>query len=311
MRTKIVIEPGFVSREVRRARRFYFGSSPDVARGGLQVAGGGWELAAPDYVINRDTFPWLSIEFVAGGRGWLEMSAGRHELGRGVVFSYGPGVRHRIETRPEELLSKYFLNFTGREAADLLSAVGLGPGAVRTLVNPNEIEAAFEALIDEGAAERPQGAAVAALQLRILFLKMAGAEDVNGLEDRRARQTLNRCLAYIDENFLEVRTIEEVAKVCHVSVGHLTRSFTRFGYGAPYRYLTRKKMLHAAALLDSGMLLVREVADKLAMDAFQFSRVFKRVHGISPSDFARRHGTVGAEGVGDAIKSPARAVEFT
>lgn len=296
MQSRTTTEPGFVSREVRRARRFYFGNSPDVARGGLQVAGGGWELAAPDYVINRDTFPWLAIEFVAGGVGRLEMGAGFHELRRGVVFSYGPGVRHRIETSSEHLLSKYFLNFSGREAEDLLSAVGLGPGAVRTLGNHDEIEAALEALIDEGAADRPQGAAVAAFQLRILFLKMAGAEDVDGLVDRRARQMLNRCLAYMDENFLEVRTVEEVARACHVSVGHLTRSFVRFGYGAPYRYLTRKKMLHAAALLDSGALLVREVAERLGLDPFQFSRVFKRVHGISPSDFVRRHGSLKSEG---------------
>ncbi len=97
----------------------------------------------------------------------------------------------------------------------------------------------------------------------------------------------------MDRNFLEVRTIKEVAAACHVSVGHLTRSFLRFGYGSPYRYLTRKKMLHAAALLDSGVLLVREVANRLGLDPFQFSRVFKRVHGISPSDFVRRHGASG------------------
>ncbi len=84
-----------------------------------------------------------------------------------------------------------------------------------------------------------------------------------------------------------------MAAACHVSVGHLTRSFLRFGYGSPYRYLTRKKMLHAAALLDSGVLLVREVANRLGLDPFQFSRVFKRVHGISPSDFVRRHGASG------------------
>jgi AraC-like DNA-binding protein len=101
----------------------------------------------------------------------------------------------------------------------------------------------------------------------------------------------------MDENFLEIRTIEDVARACHLSVGHLTRSFTRFGYGAPYRYLTRRKMQHAAALLDSGALMVGEVADRLGIDPFQFSRVFKRVHGISPSDFARRHGTARGESV--------------
>ena len=252
------------------------------------MVGGGWELVAKDYGINRDTFPWLGIEFVAGGGGRLEMNGAAHTLSRGIVFAYGPGVSHRIETDPDNVLSKYYLNFSGREAADLMTSVGLGAGACRMMANADELEEGMEALIDEGAASRPQAPAIVALQLRILFLKMT--EKAEAPAERRSRQMLRRCLDYIDRHFLEARTIEEVAQACHVSVGHLTRSFARFGYGSPYRYLTRRKMLHAAALLDSGQPLVREVADRLGMDPFQFSRVFKRVHGISPSDFVRRHG---------------------
>ena len=290
MSNKAVSEPGFISRQVSRSRRFYFGQAPDTSKGVLEVAGGGWELVAKDYTINRATFPWLGIEFVAGGSGRLLMRGAELELRRGVIFAYGPNVAHQIETDPNELLSKHYLNFSGREAADLMSAVALEPGSCRMLGNADEIEDGFEALIDEGAADRPQAQAIAALQLRILFMKMARVENEAQPAELRSRQTLRRCLAHIDQRFLEVRTIQEVSEACHVSIGHLTRSFMRFGYGSPYRYLTRKKMLHAAALLDSGTMLVREVADRLGLDPFQFSRVFKRVHGISPSEFVRRHG---------------------
>lgn len=284
-------EPDFVSRQVTRARRFYFeqaaGKGADLA-----VVGGGWELMAKDYLINRDTFPWQGVEFVAGGRGVLRINGATHELRRGMFFAYGPGVRHRIETDPNEVLSKYYLNFSGPEAVDRLAAVGMDPGMCRMMNDADEIEDLFESLIDEGAANRPQAAAIVALQLRILFLKIEGGGVSDDPATHRARQTLRRCLAHIDRAFLEVRTVQEVAEACHVSVGHLTRSFLRFGYGSPYRYLTRRKMMHAAALLDSGRLLVREVADRLGLDPFQFSRVFKRVHGISPSEFVRRHGAV-------------------
>lgn len=283
-------EPGFISRQVTRARRFYFGQTSVASKAELEVVGGGWELVAKDYTINRETFPWLGIEFVAGGRGQLRMRNGSHELRRGMFFAYGPQVAHRIETDPRDVLSKYYLNFVGREAADLMSAVAMSAGDCRTMTNAEEIEDMFESLIDEGAASRPQALGIVALQLRILFLKMASGVETEQAAERRARQSLRRCLIYIDQNFLEVRTVQEVARACHVSVGHLTRSFNRFGYGSPYRYLTRRKMLHAAALLDSGMSLVREVADRLGMDPFQFSRVFTRVHGVSPSEFVRRHG---------------------
>lgn len=291
MKTAATSESVLISPQVTRARRFYFGQSSRADREGLGVAGGGWELVAKDYVIDRDTFPWLSIEFVAGGRGRLRILGREHDLQRGSIFAYGAGVRHRIETDPDKELSKYFLNFSGREAVDLMASMALEAGECRTMGNADELEEGLEALIDEGAAGRPQSPAIVALQLRILFLKIAGASRHEEPAEVLSRQTLRRCLHHLDQHFLSLRTVEEVAADCHVSIGHLTRLFTRFGYGSPYRYLTRKKMLHAAALLDSGTLLVREVAERLALDPFQFSRVFKRVHGISPSAFVKRHGT--------------------
>lgn len=284
-------EPGFLSRQVTRSRRFYFGLEPDRGEGALEVAGGGWELVARDYTIQRATFPWLSIEFVAGGSGRLTIRGVSHSLQRGTVFAYGPGVPHRIETDPDAPLSKHYLNFRGREAEDLLATLGLAPGSCRPFDNADEIEEGIEVLIDEGAADRPQAPAIAALKLRILFLKLSECVHAGNDLETSARHTLRRCVAHIDRHFLELRTVEEAAAACHVSVGHLTRAFARFGQGSPYRYLTRKKMVHAARLLDSGSFLVREVADRLGLDPFQFSRVFKRVHGISPSEFKDRHGT--------------------
>lgn len=282
-------EPSFLSRQVTRAKRFYFTQDTEAPHEELTILGGGWELVAPEYTINRDTFPWLALEFVAGGRGRLSIGGKHHPLARGAVFAYGPGAAHRIASDPKEPLSKYYLNFTGREGADLLAAIGLAPGCCRRIDNVDEVTDLIEAIIDEGGVARPRAQAVATLQLRILFLKLADVGDAPAGR-LQSRQTLRRCLEFIDQNFLSVRTAADVARGCHVSVEHLSRLFKRHGYGSPYHYLTRRKMLHGAALLDSGELLVREVAERLEMDAFQFSRVFKRVHGVSPVNFLRRHG---------------------
>ena len=67
-------EPGYLSRQVSRGRWFYFARSAGADKGGLDVAGGGWESVTKDYMISRETFPWLSLEFVAAGRGLLHMA---------------------------------------------------------------------------------------------------------------------------------------------------------------------------------------------------------------------------------------------
>ena len=51
-------QPKFFSRQVRRARRFYLDLSPDQ-RKPLTVVCGGQEDCQPDYVIDRESFPYL------------------------------------------------------------------------------------------------------------------------------------------------------------------------------------------------------------------------------------------------------------
>ena len=64
--------PEFFSLQVREARRFYLDLAPrhDI---GLAVVCGGCESCAPDYAIRRSTFPYYSIEFVARGKGTLQL----------------------------------------------------------------------------------------------------------------------------------------------------------------------------------------------------------------------------------------------
>ncbi len=291
-------EPAYLSRQVVAAERFYLGA-PLSPHDGLCVTCGGWERVTPDYCIRRETFPWLAVEFVVGGRGELVIAGQRHELQRGGCFTYGPGVPHVIRSHPTSRLSKYFVNFAGREASNLLSAVQLVPGRFRVVENAAELEAVLRLLVADGRQHRPNTPAIVALQLRLLLLKLGAGPGSPVDDDRRALQTLQRCLDHIDRNFVDTVTAEEVAAACHVSPGYLSRLFQRFGHGSPYEHLTRKRMVHAAELLDSGHLLVREVAERLGMDPFHFSRVFKRIHGLSPAQFIRRHGLggAGADGV--------------
>src|SRR5947208_1538721 len=119
----------FFSGHVRKARRFSFedAPAPDVP---LIVVGGGHELCSPSYAIHRDRFPFYCVEFVARGRGSLTLNGQRHRLDGGTVFSYGPGVSQHITTDPRDPLDKFFIDFTGPRAPQILCDYGLSPGTV-------------------------------------------------------------------------------------------------------------------------------------------------------------------------------------
>jgi AraC-like DNA-binding protein len=273
---------------VTQSRRFYLQLNPG-REGKFTVLCGGWERCAPNYEINRRRFPYFVVELVAGGEGWLELDGSTHALRRGVAFAYGPETPHRIRTDPAKCLSKYFVDVSGGPCCELLEEAGLSPGSCRTVAEPEAAEAGFELVIAAGQGGGRFASRRAALLTEALLLRMAEAPAA-GDSRQRSWQTFARCRAHLDAHFLELASAEAAARACHVDPAYLSRLFAMHGCEPPYRYLMRRKMAHAAELLHGGSLIVREVADRLGMDAFQFSKAFKRVHGIAPAKFLARHG---------------------
>lgn len=278
--------PSFMSRQVADARRFYL--EPGVDRScGPVVLCAGWELGAPEYEIRRESFPYLSLEFVAGGRGTLRMAGRTHALARGTVFAYGPGVPHAIRTDPDHRLSKYFVNFSGRGARAAMVAAGIVPGDCHAVAAVDEVQAAFEQLLFVGRRGTRAAARIAGLQGQILLLLVSEVRLPAAAQAPQAFQTFVRCRSHLETHYLALRTAEQAAAACHVAPAYFSRVFMRFTGQTPYRFLMRLKMNHAAMLLEERRLIVREAADALGLDPFHFSRAFKRVHGVSPRAFLR------------------------
>lgn len=275
-----------MSSQVVEARRCYLGTP----RPGWEppfVVSGGWERCAEDYRIERENFPYYTLEFVAQGRGQLEMGGRRFPLSRGSFFTYGPGMPHVITTDPVEKLSKYFVNFAGRGARAAMRSAGLRPGLCQSVAAADEVQAAYEQLLFAGLRGTETAGRIAALQGRIVLLLVSEVRLSESVRTNQALSTFLRCRQFAEERFLALASAEEMAESCHVTPEYLSRLFVRFAGQPPYRWLMRLKMHHAAGLLTDRRLLVGEVADMLGMDVFQFSRSFKRVHGLSPMAFLR------------------------
>ena len=276
--------PPFVSQQVTAARRFYLNLKPRPTPG-IAVVCGGWEESAADNTIDRATFPFLSVEFVARGRGKIILGGDTHELAPGTVFTYGPRIAHCIRTSAEERLGKYFVDFTGGRARRLLGEARLKPGTLVTLGASTEVRQAFDTLVRLASIHDRHTERACALQLELLLLVIVRAMQPGTPSERRARATFERIRQHLDGHYLTLRTLEEAAAACHVDVSYLCRLFRRFHGEKPFRYLQRLQMQWAAERLHNSGRLIREVADELGIDPFQFSRTFKRVHGVSPSAF--------------------------
>ena len=95
-----------------------------------------------------------------------------------------------------------------------------------------------------------------------------------------------RAASYVEQNLQRPLSVSEVAEHCCVSPGHLTHVFKAELGVPPVRYMQQMRVDRAKRLLADESLFVYEVAHKIGLDdPFYFSRMFKKVSGLSPEEF--------------------------
>ena len=107
------------------------------------------------------------------------------------------------------------------------------------------------------------------------------------------KKEVRGALLFIHFHFAEKISLDDVSKAVSLNSDYLCRLFKQ-EIGEPmFRYINDLRMRKAAQLIDEGYTYMRGVAADVGIDdQFYFARVFKKYHGISPSEYekARRNG---------------------
>lgn len=291
----------FLSKQVVSGEYYFLNLNPEKGSSGTVVCGG-LERCDPHYRIARSRFKYQSIEYVASGEGELVLKGRRFRLRPGAVFHYGPEIPHAIITDPEQPLVKYFVDFCGPRFTRLLRRHPLARLEPCYFAPTARVQALFAELQRSGREAGAHAQAVCDCLLELLILR--SAESARSQEDAEsaAQQTYQRCRDLIDVEHLRMHTLADVAAACHINAPYLCRLFKRYGAESPYQMLVRLKMRCATDLLSGAPLLVKQVAKAVGFaDPYHFSRVFKKVYGVSPRAFlATVHRAGGGRMVRDA-----------
>lgn len=112
--------------------------------------------------------------------------------------------------------------------------------------------------------------------------------------DRKERflEQWNEALRLVEENLAGEIDVAALARVAHTSEHHFRRMFSTLA-GLPIsEYVRRRRLTQATAEIVDGRASVLEVATTYGyVSADAFSRAFKAMHGMTPSQ-ARRPGAV-------------------
>lgn len=119
------------------------------------------------------------------------------------------------------------------------------------------------------------------------FLESVACE-VKELNNRDKNTVMNAASAYINKYYFTNITLEELADVCGLSHFHFSRVFKKH-YGVSFiQYLINIRIENAKRMLLESNETVEVIAERVGFrEVGYFSRTFKRVIGMSPSQFRK------------------------
>ncbi|WP_437923452.1 AraC family transcriptional regulator [Sorangium sp. So ce291] len=109
---------------------------------------------------------------------------------------------------------------------------------------------------------------------------------------RLARWQVRRATELIEENLGNDLRLADLADACGVSLSHFAHAFRESMAMPPHRWLLRRRVERAQALMLDPNLSLAEIAHRCGFsDQSHFTRAFRKLIGVPPSSWRRSHCT--------------------
>ncbi len=253
----------------------------------LNVYNTGYQRCEAGYAWGPGARDHYLFHYVTEGRGTLTTAAGAVSVGPGGLFLIRPGEVVTYTADSREPWVYYWVGFNGTEAHRLINLTGFAHGE-RLLYpeNGGELREQLTRITDA----RGSTPAHEAQMLGYLYLFLGSLMSLSGGQKlTTSKQYVDKAVQFISRNYSRDITICDVADFVGISESHLYRVFSKELDMAPTQFLMRYRIGEAAAMLRSTGLAIGEIAASTGFrDPLYFSRVFKKVKGVSPREYTRR-----------------------
>lgn len=230
--------------------------------------------------------------FFTGGRGRIAIEKKSYVIKAGMLFYIAPGVHHSIELDQAEPVSFQSVHFsfasvfftdnkwTIKENASVLSLQHAG-----VIKDYYLIEDLFKKMVACWAAKQPGYEFITKTLLQQLIIAIAHDRKKQNKNDATFLK-VDQIINYMHQNIAGHVRLTDLSEMVQLSSAYLSRTFKdRTGYSV-IGYFNKIKMDKAKELIVEGDKKINEIAHELGFaDEFYFSRLFKKMEGISPSEF--------------------------
>ncbi len=258
---------------------------------GLSVYNSGLQKCEPGYNWGAAMRDHYLIHYVASGKG--KYTVGKNGINSASTVTYDLSAGDMFLVLPDTIVSYtaslddpweyYWVGFHGADARRLLKLTDLSENS---LVKRNCDTITLQLLSKIYDAHGSSPADDAAMTGRLYLFLSKLIDDSTATKSTASNEYFEKAVKFIGANLSSELSVCDVAQHCALSRSQLYRIFIQECAMSPIAFINNYKVSEACALLRLHKLTVSQAAYSVGFsDALYFSRVFKRVKGISPSRY--------------------------
>lgn len=244
-------------------------------------------IAYHDYKIQRETHDSFLLIYTISGQGFLRTGDTALHIPQGycvIIDCHTPHEYHSLSAEWEFL----WIHFSGIGVTPLFDTA-YPTGAVRA-VSMNHAED-FEVRINDIIDEAQQNDIAAYIHLSSHMHSILNAVCICALENDKKHNSaddVRTVIEYIEKNYFNQITVDDMIQNIHVSKYHFIRRFSRAMGITPYSYLTNYRINVSKTLLRTTNKTVSEIAMECGfLDTSNFITHFKKHTGQKPLQYRR------------------------
>ncbi len=230
--------------------------------------------------------------YCSKGAGWCELRDRRHDIVAGSLLIVPPGEPHAYGAAARHPWTISWFHAVGDEIVPMLGELGVSAdNPVLPLADDPQWLALFEEAL--GALEHGYTTAHLLHASRTLGHLLSATiwrrrQHLANAPD--PRQKVMQCIEFMKQHLDQPLRLSQLAAMANMSPSHFKMLFRQHVGYACIDYLIRLRIHHACQLLDTTDLSAKAIASQVGYaDPLWFSKAFRAVTGMPPSEYRRKH----------------------
>lgn len=256
----------------------------------LAVYNTGYEKCRSGYTWGPAVRDHYLIHYVISGKGTLSSGGVVYPVARGDLFFIRPSVIVSYTADREDPWEYCWVGFNGTEADRLVELTDFAKGSpVVRYPNHDHLKRLLLNIYNSHG-NNPSNEMKMSGFLYLFLSELVSSNELHtSVKYSNEHSYLEKAMRYIQRNYCDMISIDDIAGFSGISRSHLYRIFMKNTGMSPNEFLSSYRINKACALLRSSGLKINEIASSVGFqDQLYFSRVFKKSKGVSPSGYLKQ-----------------------